>query len=175
LALQIRFFMAPDDERELLRRLERLQLELWPVLSDPGYLAPRITEAVALEEPAYYLAAGDVSGYALKRGPDRGRWKIDEVASPVIFFSRSLPDEDGELRSGYFWAETESAGDNARTGGKPVQFLRAVRDLQELIKARYRKSSPVKGSIYFVGPAAARQGLRLREEGRKGEPVSVYR
>ena len=128
-----------------------------------------------LEEPAYYLAAGDVSGYPIKRGPDRGRWAIDEVASPVIFFSRSLPDEDGELRSGYFWAETEASGDNARTGGKPVRFLKAVKEVTELIKSRYRKSSPVKGSIYFVGPAAARAGLKLREEGRKGEPVRVYR
>ena len=128
-----------------------------------------------MQDPAYYLAAGDVTGYPIKKGPERGRWKIDEVASPVIFFSRSLPDEEGELRSGYFWAETESSGDNARLGGKPVRFLGAVRALQELIKSRYRKSSPVKGTVYFVGPAAARLGSPLREEGRKGERVQVYR
>ncbi len=175
MALQIRFFMAPEDERELLRRLAPLQLELWPSLSDPGFAAPLADERVALEEPSYYLAAGDVIGYPIKKGRDRGRWKIDEVASPVIFFSRSLPDEDGELRSGCFWAETEAAGDNARTGGKPPRFHKVVRELTELIKSRYRKSSPVKGTIYFVGPAAARAGLKLREEGRKGEPVEVYR
>ena len=50
-----------------------------------------------------------------------------------------------------------------------------MRDLQELIKSRYRKSSPVKGAIYFVGPAVARLGTPLREEGRKGERVLVYR
>ena len=175
MALQIPFFMAPEDERELLRRLAALQLELWPVLSDPGFDAPLLTESIALEEPAYYLAAGDVVGYPVKKGPDRGRWKIDEVASPVIFFARSLPDEDGELRSGYFWAETEAAGDNARTGGKPPRFHKVVRELTETIKSRYRKSSPVKGTIYFVGPAAARAGVALREEGRKGEKVAVYR
>jgi hypothetical protein len=175
LALQIRFFMAPEDERDLLRRLERLQLELWPALSDPDFAAPHVTESTALEEPSYYLAVGDVIGYPIKRGPDRGRWAIDEVASPVIFFSRSLPDEDGALRSGYFWAETEASGDNARTGGKPPRFHKAVKELTELIKSRYRKSSPVKGTIYFVGPAAARTGIPLREEGRKGEPVQVYR
>jgi len=97
------------------------------------------------------------------------------VASPVIYFSRSLPDEEGELRSGYFWAETEAAGDNSRLGGKPARFLRAVRELQEQIKSRYRRSSPVKGAIYFIGPAAARLGTPLREEGRKGERVQVYR
>jgi hypothetical protein len=175
LALQIRFFMSPDDERELLRRLAPLQLELWPVLSDPGYSAPLVGEKIELSEPGYYFAAGEVAGYPLKKGPDRGKWKIDEVASPVIYFSRSLPDEDGELRSGYFWAETEAAGDNSRLGGKPARFLRAVRELQELIKSRYRRSSPVKGAIYFIGPAAARLGTLLREEGRKGERVQVYR
>jgi hypothetical protein len=175
LALTIRFFMAPEDERDLLRRLERLQLELWPVLSEPSWRPPLITESTALEDPGYYLAAGDVIGYPIKRGPDRGRWKIDEVASPVIFLARSLPDEDGELRSGYLWAETEAAGDNARTGGKPPRFHKVVKEIAELIKSRYRKSSPVKGTIYFVGPAAARAGLPLREEGRKGEKVAVYR
>jgi len=167
--------MSEEDERELLRRLEPLRLELWPVLSDPGFVAPIASAETPLVDPAYYLAAGDVIGYALKKGKDRGKWKIDEVLSPVIFFSRSLLDEDGELRSGSFWAETESSGDNARTGGKPVRFLRAVRDLQELVRSRYRKSSPVKGTVYFVGPACARAGLPLREEGRKGEPVRVYR
>lgn len=175
MALQIRFFMSAEDERELLRRLEPLQLELWPVLSDPGFVAPPVGADTPLVDPAYYLAAGDVIGYALKKGKDRGKWKIDEVLSPVIFFSRSLPDEDGELRSGSFWAETESSGDNARTGGKPLRFLRVVRDLQELIRSRYRKSSPVKGTVYFIGPSCARAGLPLREEGRKGETVRVYR
>ena len=167
--------MAPDDERDLLRRLARLQLELWPVLSEPGHREPLVTEALVLADPAYYLAAGDVIGYPIKKGPERGRWKIDEVASPVIYLLRSLPDEEGELRSGYFWAETEAAGDNARTGGKPVRFVKAVREIHELVKSRYRKSSPVKGTQYFVGPAAARLGLPLREEGRKGEAVRVYR
>jgi len=175
LALEIRFFMVEEDERELARRLEPLRLEIWPVFSEAGFSAPLLDGESRLVEPAYYLAAGDVTGYPIKRGKERGRRKIDEVFSPVIYFSRSLPDEDGELRSGYFWAETEAAGDNARTGGKPVHFLRVVRDLQEMIKARYRKSSPVHGVTYFVGPACARSGRVLREEGRKGEAVRVYR
>jgi len=175
LAVEIRFFMSADDERDLLRRLEPLRLELWPVFSDPGYAAPLVGAGTQLVDPGYYLAAGDVSGYPVKRGKERGKWKIDEVASPVIFFLRSLPDEDGELRSGYFWAETEAAGDNARTGGKPVVFLRAVRELQEAIKSRYRKSSPVRGLTYFIGTACARAGIPLREEGRKGERVRAYR
>ena len=175
MALEIRFFMAEEDERDLMRRLEPLRLEIWPVFSDAGFSAPLLDAETELQDPAYYLAVGDVTGYPIKRGKERGKWKIDEVVSPVIYFSRSLADEDGELRSGYFWAETEAAGDNARTGGKPLPFMRAVRELHETIKSRYRKSSPVRGVTYFVGPACARSGCALREDGRKGEPVQVYR
>ena len=175
MALEIRFFMSEEDERDLLRRLEPLRLELWPVFSDAGFSPPLVSADTDLADPAYYLAAGDVIGYPIKKGKERGKWKIDEVISPVIYFLRSVRDEEGELRSGYFWAETEAAGDNARTGGKPVAFLRAVRELQELIKSRYRRSSPVHGLTYFVGPACARTQTPLREEGRKGEPVMVYR
>ena len=167
--------MSEEDERDLFRRLEPLRLELWPVFSEPGFSPPLVSAATELADPAYYLAAGDITGYPIKKGRERGKWKIDEVISPVIYFSRSVRDEDGHLRSGYFWAETEAAGDNARTGGKPVAFLRAVRELQELIKSRYRRSSPVHGLTYFVGPACARTRTLLREEGRKGGPVVVYR
>jgi hypothetical protein len=175
LALEIRFFMSAEDERELMRRLEPMGLELWPVFSRAGFSAPLASAGTELVEPAYYLAAGDVSGYPIRKGRERGKWKIDEVASPVIYFLRSLPDDKGELRSGYFWAETEASGDNARTGGKPVRFLRAVREVQEMIKSRYRKSAPVRGLTYFIGPACARAGTPLREDGRKGEPVRAYR
>ena len=178
MALQIRFFMAEDDERELLRRLERLGLELWPELPDRTAPPPVASPAVALEDEAYYLAAGDIVGDPIKKGPHRGRYRIDEIASPVIYFFRSRVDEDGELRSGYFWAETEAHGDQARLGGKSARFHAAVRDLREFIAQRFRRSAPIKGSTYFVGPAAARlakSGLALREEGRKGELIRIYR
>ena len=58
MALSIRFFMAPDDERALLRLLVPLQLELWPELFEPRQQPELITDATVLEEPAYYLAAG---------------------------------------------------------------------------------------------------------------------
>jgi hypothetical protein len=196
LALQLRFFMAGEDERELLRRIEPLRLELWPELTHPPFMlrasgsarpagdppasveAPLAGAATELTDPAYYLAAGDVIGYPIKRGHNRGRWKIDEVKSPVVYFSRSLLDEEGQLRSGFFWAETETAGDQSRVGGKPPRFAAVVRELQDILKSRYRKSTPVKGTIYFVGPAAARlaqSGTPLREAGRNGELVRVYR
>jgi hypothetical protein len=178
MALHIRFFMAEEDERELLRRLERLELELWPELAHPSLLPPLASPAAHLEEDAYYLAAGDIIGHPIKKGPHRGQFRIDEMVSPVIYFSRSRTDENGELRSGYFWAETEAQGDQARLGGKPARFQSAVRDLRELVSARFHKSEPVHGTTYFVAPAAARlarAGLALREAGRKGELVRVYR
>ena len=178
MALQIPFFMAPDDEREILRRLAPLDLELWPELTHPNHRPPLCSADTPLVERAYYLAAGDVVAYPIKKGQHRGRWKIDEVKSPVVYFARSEMDEEGQLRSGYFWAETEASGDNSRIGGKPARFLHAVRELQQTIKSRFRRSTPVKGTIYFVGPAAARlaqAGTPLREAGRKGELVRVYR
>jgi len=48
LALEIRFFMAAEDERELLRRLEPLRLELWPVFSDAGMRAPLVSAETEL-------------------------------------------------------------------------------------------------------------------------------
>jgi hypothetical protein len=178
MALHIPFFMAPEDEQDVLRRLSHLRLELWPELTFPQHRPPVCGEDTRLVDPAYYLAAGDVIAYPLKRGQNRGRWKIDEVNSPVVYFSRSQLDEEGQLRSGYFWAETETGGDQSRIGGKPSRFLHAVRELQETVKSRFRRSSPVKGTIYLVGPAAARlaqAGTPLREAGRKGELVRVHR
>lgn len=180
MALQIAFFMSPADEVELFRKLERLEVELWPEFSDPALKPPRVSAdaASALEGPAYYFAMGDVQGYLIKRGKERGQWKIDEVKSPVVYFCRSVKDEDGELRSGYFWVELEGAGDNSRMGGKPAGLRRLINELESFLKVRYRKSSPVKGQMYFIGPGAARlsqAGTVLRQAGRKGEVVVPYR
>jgi hypothetical protein len=169
-ATQLAFFMSPDDEVELFRRLEGRELDLWPELIERGYTAPKVNAeaAAAMDGEGYYLALGDVQAYPIKRGPGRGRMKIDEVASTVVHFQRSLLDEDGQLRSGHFWAELEASGDLARTGGKPAAFHRLVRDLQELLKSRYRRSQP---AGFFIGPGAARlsqAGTLLREAGRKG-------
>src|SRR5258708_11416286 len=73
LALQIRFFMAEADQRDLLRRLEQQHLQPWPGLREPGDQAPFITGSVILQQAAYYLAAGDVTRYPIQKGPQRGR------------------------------------------------------------------------------------------------------
>jgi len=177
LALQLPFFMAREDELDLFRRLEPRELALWPEFVPRGYSAPRLRAELAqgLDGEAYYLALGDVQAHPVKRGPSRGLLKIDEVLSPVIHFQRSLPDEEGELRSGHFWAELEASGDLSRLGGKPPAFHRLVRELQEILKGRYRRSQP---AGFYIGPAAARlaqAGTPLRVAGRKGGLVVPFR
>ena len=169
--------MAPEDEVDIFRRLEPRGLELWPEFAPRGFTAPLLTaaQAVGLEGEAFYFALGDVQANAVKRGPNKGSWKIDEILSPVIHFQRSFTDEDGQLRSGHFWAELESSGDLSRLGGKPAPFHRLVRELQELLKTRFRRSQP---AGFFIGPAAARlhqAGTPLREAGRKGELYVPFR
>src|SRR6266404_2347885 len=78
--------MSTEDERELLRRLEPLRLELWPVFTEAGFSAPLVTAQTELSAPAYYLAAGDVIGYPIKRGKEedrRGRLAGD-LFSPLV-------------------------------------------------------------------------------------------
>jgi hypothetical protein len=169
--------MAPEDEAELFRKLEPKGLELWPEFIPRGFRPHKLTaeDAATLDGEGYYFALGDVQAYPMKRGPSKGMLKIDEIASPVVHFQRSLVDEDGELRSGHFWAETEASGDLARLGGKPPGFHRLVRELQDHLKARFRKSQP---AGFYVGPAAARlaqSGTVLREAGRKGVTVVPFR
>jgi hypothetical protein len=169
--------MAPEDEVDFFRRLEPRGLDLYPEFVPRGAGAAKVSAeaAQALDGDAYYLALGDVQAYPIKRGPAKGMMKIDEILSPVVHFQRSLLDEDGQLRSGHFWAETEASGDLARTGGKPPGFHRLVRDIQELLKSRFRTSQP-KG--FYIGPAAARlsqAGTPLREAGRKGALYLPFR
>ena len=178
MANQIHFFMTPDDERELLRKLESWKLDLYPEVTE-DQSEPIAVEANAeteLEGPGFYFAVGDVSGYAVKRGVNRGKWKIDEVDSPVVYFERSQLDENGELRAGKFWVELEASGDYARTGGKPDRLRRLWLEIYGFLKVRYRKSKP---TGFYVGPHAARaqqqSGLVLREAGRGGETIQAYR
>ena len=169
--------MSPEDEVDLFRRLEPRGLDLYPEFVPKGVNPMKVSAraAQALEVDAYYLALGDVQAYPIRRGPAKGMMKIDEILSPVVHFRRSVLDEDGQLRSGHFWAETEASGDLARLGGKAPGFHRLVREIQDLLKTRFRRSQP---SGFYIGPAAARlsqAGTPLREAGRKGALYLPFR
>src|SRR5690606_38364193 len=105
--------------RAFFRDLAPLGLELYPEVVPPDWRAPRVDEAVLenLTDPAWYLgvpSVGPITVDRVKRGPNKGKWMILEVVSPVIHYERSLLDEAGALRSGRLWAELDVSGDPHR-------------------------------------------------------------
>jgi hypothetical protein len=181
MASVIRFFMGPEDERALFRDLAPLGLELYPEIVPADWQAPQVDESVLplLVEPAYYLGAphiGPITVDKVKRGPNKGKWMIFEIISPVIHYRRSLVDpEDGTLRSGQIWAELQVSGDSQRRVQKAEAFERLYKQVSDIVARRARKSQP---TGYLVLPDAVRlhkAGTELREEGRKGEVIRPYR
>ena len=180
MADKLQFFMTEDDELAFLRFLERFHLQVYPVRIPPDW---KPFEATAgnhgeLPEEAAYLAApelGHVIVDKVKRGPDKGAWRVDEVRSPVIFFERCRLNDEGELLSGTLWAELDVTPQKGRRDASPDRFRRLVLDVEEWIKKTFRKGDP-KG--FWVGPAAARrfkEGLVLRDSAYDGETVRPYR
>ncbi|WP_373047843.1 hypothetical protein [Vulgatibacter sp.] len=176
----IRFFMGPEDERAFFRELAPLGLELYPELVPANWQPPQVEESLAatLDEPSYYLGApqiGPITVDKVKRGPNKGKWMIFEVVSPVIHYQRSLVDEDGILRSGMIWAELEVSGDVQRRVQKAAAFEKLYRQVSDIVARRARKSQPVG---YLVLPDAVKlhqAGTELREEGRKGAVIRPFR
>ncbi len=173
MARHIRFFMSLEDERQFLDELVQFEMTIWPQLVPADHEGVKVTGALAdtLTEPLYYLALeqlGPVLANKIKRGPDLGKWRVDEVKSAVIQWERSIVDEDGQLRAGRIWAELKNSGDPLRRVQKNVRFEGIFRKMEDTLKKRARRSDPVG---FFILPHAARladQGLVLREDGRKG-------
>src|SRR6266511_3039275 len=163
MALQIPFFMAPEDERDVLRRLSGLQLELWPELTEPQHRPPLCGEDTQLVDPAYYLAAGDVIAYPLKRGQNRGRWKIDEVKSPVLYFFRSQPDEEGR-RSVAHRREAvplPPRGARAAGGGEVALPPQLAAERHHLLRRTRGRAAGPGGNAAARGGAQGRTGARV--------------
>jgi hypothetical protein len=177
----VHYFMLPDDELTLFRLLARREVTVYPELVPPDWVplvAGEDTPA-KLDGPAYYLALeryGPVIVHPVKRGPDRGMLKIEEVPSPVFHYERSLPNEAGELEAGRIWAELDIDDDPVSKKGKPYALKSLFVEIQDLFKKSWRRSEP-KG--YWVGPHAAtawkRGELKLREPGHKGRLYGVWR
>ncbi len=180
MAATLQYFMLPEDELQLFRLLEPRGLVVYPELSDPGEVPAPLGAALqpALDAPAYYLAmesAGAVIGRPVKRGPNKGRLEIDELASPVFHYERSLLNDRQELVGGRIWAELDVVHERTGPRGKPL-VLRAVFDeMERYFHKSFRRSEP-KG--YWIGPKAAaahKVGLVLREPGHKGRTYGVWR
>ncbi len=179
MAHTLQFFMTPEDELAFLRFLGRFELEVYPVRVPPNWKPFRANETcqATLPEEEVYLAAsalGDVLVDKVKRGPDKGAWRVDEVRSPVIHFERSRKNEEGELVSGGLWAELDITPQTGRKDANPDRFRRLYLDIEEYVKKTFRKSEP-KG--FHVGPRAAREykeGLVLRDGEYRGGTVKPY-
>jgi len=181
MASVLHFFMSPDDERLFFRDLSSLRLELYPEVVPPDWRAPTVDESLIddLEDSAYYLAApelGPVQVDKVKRGPNKGKWMVLEVISPVIHYERSMVDPDeGVLRAGRIWAELQVSGDTQKRVQKAPQFERLFKQLSDVITRRARRSKPVG---HWILPGAVKlhgEGVELRESGRKGGIVTPYR
>lgn len=172
MANTLKLFLAAEDEVQFFRFLERFKLEVYPRRIPPDW-KPVIAgpDVVAeLPEEDMYLAAptiGNVLVDSIKRGPDKGYWRVDEVRSPVVFFERSRLNEEGELVSGSIWAEVDVTPETGRRTAAPDQFRKIVLEIEQWLKKTCRGSEP-KG--FLIGPHAARlfkEGLVLRD----AEPV----
>jgi hypothetical protein len=180
MASLLRFFMSRDDEAGFFRMLERFELEVYPRRVPAGWKPFKATAAcVPLLPPEdAYLAAsalGPVLVDPIKRGPDRGHLRVDEVRSPVIYLERSRVNEDGELLSGKLWAELDVTPQTGRRNAGPEQFRRLFLEIESWLKKSFRRSDP---PGFWIGPRAAqlhKEGLVLRDSEHRGGIVELHR
>lgn len=177
MAHQLSTFMNPEDEATFVRMLERSVFEVYPRRVPPDWTTFRLTLSALdrVPEREVYLVASDLGPAQvdpIKRGPDKGHWRIDEVRSPVLFWERSVLNDDGELLSGQLWAELDVTSQTGRRDPAPAAFRARVLELTAWLTKTFRKGDP-KGS--WIGPATAREvkegRLALREDTHAGRLV----
>jgi hypothetical protein len=175
-----KFFMAPDDELAFFRELGRHVLEVYPRRVPPDWETFRANESnlARLPEDDMYLVASEIGPAEVspvKRGKEKGFWRIDEVRSPVIFYERCRLNEEGELLSGQLWAELEITPQTGRRDPAPDRFRRLFMEIHEYMKKTFRKGDP---KDFLVGPKTARlakEGLVLRDSAHRGGTVVPYK
>lgn len=180
MANQLKVFINEDDERALLHWLERFVLEVYPRRVPPDWVTFRARGAdhAKLPPEELYLVATDIGPAIVdkvKRGPDKGHWRIDEVRSPVIFWQRSRLNEEGELLSGQLWAELDITQQTGRKSAAPDRFRALFVEVEQWIAKTFRRGNP---KPWLVGPATARavkEGLVLRVDEHRGGTVTVHR
>lgn len=179
MADQLRLFMAPEDEVAFLRFLERFALEVYPRRIPEGWEPFRADAAAHPRLPEeVYLAASELGAVLVdrvKRGPDKGAWRVDEVRSPVIFWERCRRTGEGELLAGQLWAELSITEQTGRRTAAPDRFRALVLEVERWLRKTFRKSDP---GGFLIGPRVARlakEGLTLRAEEHKPLTVQVYR
>lgn len=172
--------MNEDDERALLHFLERYVLEVYPRRVPPDWKAfrARAADHAKLPEEDLYLVATELGPAivdVVKRGPDKGSWRIDEVRSPVIFWKRSRLSDEGELLSAQLWAELDITAQTGRRNAAPDRFRGLFVELEEWLRKTFRRGNP---KPWLIGPSTARamkEGLKLRVDDHRGGEVTVHR
>jgi hypothetical protein len=181
MANQLHLFMLAEDELQFLRAIEQYRLEVYPRRVPPDWKpfpAGPTMQAQLPEEDVYLAAAhlGAVAVDVVKRGPDKGHWRVDEVRSPVIFWERSRLSEEGELLAGELWAELDVTQQTGRRSAASDQFRKLFLEVEEWLKKSFRKGNP---KDFLVGPHAARahkeRKLVLRQNEHRGREVSVWK
>ncbi len=179
MATQVQFFMEREDELAFIRMLERYTFEVYPRRVPPDWTTFKATEANfdKLPEEDVYLVASDIGPALvdkLKRGKDKGFWRIDEVSSPVIYWERCKKNEDDELVNGQMWGELEITQQTGRRDAAPEKFRTRFVEIETWIRKNFRKTHP-KG--FWVGPKTARTikqtGLKLRENKHFGREIEM--
>ncbi len=177
MAHQIFTFMNREDEEAFVRVLQRSVFEVYPRRVPPDWKTFRLSFDTLEQVPEreVYLVASDLGPAhvdTIKRGPDKGHWRIDEVRSPVLYWERSALNEDGELLWGQLWAELDITQQTGRREAAPSAFRARVLELTAWLSKTFRKGDP-KGS--WIGPATAREvkegRLKLREDTHSGRLV----
>lgn len=173
--------MNERDEIAFLRFLERFSFEVYPRRVPPDWVPFRARGEHHAKLPTedVYLADTDIGPVhvdKVKRGPDKGMWRVDEVRSPVIYWERSTLNDDGEMLSGQIWAEIEITEQTGRQDPAPEKFRMRYLELERWVRAQFRRGDP---KPYLVGPHTAREvneGKRvLRVNEHKGGTVKVHR
>ncbi|HVE84870.1 MAG TPA: hypothetical protein VND93_18565 [Myxococcales bacterium] len=179
MADRLSLFMVDEDEVAFLRFLERFVLEIYPRRIPPDWKPFRAGAAAHPRLPEeLYLAAselGPVLVDRVKRGPDKGALRVDEVRSPVVFWERCRRTEEGQLLAGQIWAETSITEQTGRRTSAPDRFRALVLELEHWLKKSCHRSEP---QGFLIGPKTARlakEGLQLRAEEHRPSPVRVYR
>ncbi len=180
MANQLRFFMTSEDEIAFLRYLERHVFKVYPRRVPPDWVEFRANATLydQLPEEDLYLAAtdiGPVSVDKMKRGPDKGHWKVLELSSPVIYWDRSRLNDNNELQSGQLWAELDVTQQNGRRNPAPDKFRTLYNEIDTWMRRTYRRGDP---KAFWIGANAARaikeSGLVLRDNEHKGSTVELW-
>jgi hypothetical protein len=181
MANQIQLFMLGEDELQFLRAIEQHKLEVYPRRVPPDwttFAASPATHAQLPEEDVYLAAAqlGNVLVDPVKRGRDKGYWRVDEVRSPVIFWERSRKNDAGELLSGQLWAELDITEQTGRRNAAPDRFRSLFMEIETWLRKSFRRGMP---KDFLVGQHAARahkeDRLVLRHNEHRGREVSVWK